>query len=114
MTTSINKRRLFRLRITTLKLISAVDSPAQEHAQAVLFKRADQRADITATVQVAKLDESLGLVFGYALVTEKDGAVYHDLHGDAIQGGDELIKVAADFMEASATSDVMHDNKPDG
>lgn len=107
----------YRLRIKSLKFISAVDAGAQGPvANVALIKRAPSGDDVSATCRVFKLDEKLGLVFGWALATTLDGGKtpHVDLQSDAILGGDELIKVAAEFMEASAASDVMHDENPDG
>lgn len=108
-------RPLFRLKLKSLKFVSAVDDPAQEHAHVSLVKRAGAEPEYTATAIVQKVDESLGLVFGYALVTEKDGEAYYDLQGDAIEGGDDLIKAALEFMtDGGGAADVMHDENPDG
>lgn len=106
----------FQLRIKTLKFISAVDRGAQGPiANAALIKRAPSGDNVEAMCKVACLDEKLGLVFGWACVSTTTGGAPHiDLQKDAIIGGDELIKVAAAFVEAGANSDVMHDCEPDG
>lgn len=57
---------------------------------------------------VCKVDESLGLVFGYAIVCEKDGSPYHDKQGDHIPEADMLEK-SLDFMLHSRAADEMHD-----
>lgn len=107
----------FQLKIKSLKFISAVDRGAQGPISNVaLIKRAPTGDTIDAVCKVVGLDQKLGLVFGWALATSLDGGAtpHVDLQDDAIVGGDELIKVAAAFMEASAASDVLHDDKPDG
>lgn len=107
----------YRLRIKSLKFISAVDAGAQGPiANVALIKRAPTGSEVDATCQVVKIDEKMGLVFGWALATSLDGGAtpHIDLQQDAIVGDDELIKIAAEFMEASAASDVMHDDSPDG
>jgi len=107
----------YRLRIKSLKFISAVDAGAQGPiANVALIKRAPTGDDVDATCRVVKVDEKMGLVFGWALATSLDGGEtpHVDLQQDAIVGDDELIKIAAEFMEASAASDVMHDDSPDG
>lgn len=106
-----------RLRITSLKFISAVDAGAQGPISNVaLVKRASSGDEYTLTAKVAKLDEALGVVFGYAVASTVDGgkSPHIDLQGDAVVGGDELIKVALGFAEAGAQSDVMHDCVKDG
>jgi len=105
----------YRLKLTSLKFISAVDAGAQgEISNVALLKRHDANG-IEATCQVVKIDAALGLVFGWALASSLDGGKtqHVDLQGDAIQN-DDLIKVAAEFMESAAASDVMHDDAPDG
>lgn len=107
----------YRLRIKSLKFISAVDRGAQGAISNVaLIKRAPTGDEIEAVCKVASVNEKLGLVFGWALATSLDGGAtpHIDLQNDAIIGGDELIKVAAEFMEASAASDTLHDENPDG
>lgn len=107
----------FQLRIKSLKFISAVDRGAQGPISNVaLIKRAPAGDEIEAVCKVTSLDEKQGLVFGWALATSLDGGQtpHVDLQQDAIVGDDELIKVAAEFMEASAASDVLHDDQPDG
>lgn len=109
----------YRLRLKTLKFISAVDAGAQgEIANVALIKRAsngEQPERVDATFRVVKTDEKLGLVFGWALATTLDGGQtpHVDLQQDAILD-DDLIRVAAEFMEKSAASDVQHDDSPDG
>lgn len=106
-----------RLRITSLKFISAVDAGAQGPISNVaLVKRAPTGDEYELTAKVAKVDESIGVVFGYAVASTVDGgkSAHVDLQGDAVVGGDELIKVALGFAEAGAQSDVMHDCVKDG
>lgn len=100
-----------------MKFISAVDAGAQGPiANVALVKRAPSGDEYSLTAKVAKLDESLGVVFGYAVASTVDGgrSPHIDLQGDAVVGGDELIKVALGFAEAGAQSDVMHDCIKDG
>lgn len=102
----------FKLRLTSLKFISAVDLPAQETATIALVKRAGAADEISATMRIAKLNEELGIAFGFALTSTVDGAPYFDLQGDAI-GEDELVKVAAEYLEAGGAIDEQHDSVPD-
>lgn len=105
----------YKLKLTSLKFLSAVDRPAQsEIANAVLLKRAGAVDEITLTATVAKVDETLGLVFGWAFASSLDGGKtpYADLQGDEID--DDFVKVAMDFMLGGAATDVMHDGEQDG
>lgn len=104
----------YRLRLKRLDFISAVDTPAQETATALLLKGRDSEAQITATARVVKTSsDELGLVFGWALTVKADGAEYFDLHGDNIVEED-LIRVAAEFMANGGATDQQHDFERDG
>lgn len=59
------------------------------------------------TFQVAKVDEELGLVFGYAIVCKQDGQDYFDVQGDHIPE-DAMLKAALDFMQNSRVAKEMH------
>lgn len=60
-----------------------------------------------ATNKVLKVDDSLGLVFGWAIVCKQDGEDYFDLQGDNIPE-DTMMKAAADFMQSSRIAGDMH------
>lgn len=106
----------YRLKLKSLNFISAVDRPAQETATALLIKRAprgDGTVGVTSTARVVKVEEELGIVFGWAMTPTAKGADYVDLHGDVIDA-ESMVKVAADFMAGKRAQDVMHDESPDG
>lgn len=56
---------------------------------------------------VAKVDQGLGLVFGFAIVCQKDGEDYFDLQGDHIPE-DVMLASACDFMLESGMALEMH------
>lgn len=58
--------------------------------------------------QVAKVDESLGLVFGFAIVSKIDGEDYFDTQGDHIPE-EAMLKAATDFMESRRVAKEMHE-----
>ncbi len=62
---------------------------------------------------VCKVDESLGLVFGWAIVCKQDGEDYFDVQGDHIPE-DAMLRASADFMENSRVSKTMHEGKQTG
>lgn len=62
---------------------------------------------------VVKVDETLGLVFGFAIVSKKDGADYYDLQDDHIPE-DAMLKASLDFMENSRVAKEMHSGDPAG
>jgi hypothetical protein len=60
-----------------------------------------------AKAQVAKVDQGLGLVFGWAIVCTEKGADHYDLQGDHIP---EPVMLAgtSDFMEHARVGKEMH------
>lgn len=103
----------FELNIKSLILLSAVDTPAQETAHAALLKRRGG-VSISGTFRAVKLDEELGIVYGWALTdTTKDGA-YFDLQGDNVKANNDLVKAALQFVRDGAKADEMHDRAAKG
>lgn len=68
---------------------------------------------IEATSEVCKVDESLGLVFGYAMVSKIDGEPHFDLQGHHIPE-DTMLRTLAKFMETGAIAKEMHSGEPVG
>ncbi len=58
-------------------------------------------------VQIFKVDEELGLVFGWAIVSTVGGVDYFDVQGDHIPEG-AMLKAAADFMLDGRVAKEMH------
>lgn len=56
---------------------------------------------------VIKVDDGLGLVFGWAIVCKKDGEDYFDLQGDHIPE-DAMTKATVDFVQNGAMAKEMH------
>ncbi len=54
-----------------------------------------------------KVDEDLGLVLGFAIVSKIDGEDYFDVQGDHIPE-DSMLEASADFMMNSRVSKEMH------
>lgn len=98
------------LRLKRLKFVSLVDRPANEHSLAIV-KRAGEPDEVNATCRVVKVDEKLGIVLGFANVSLVDGAPWVDSQGDATSES-ELVKIAAEYAEAGAAVDEMHDEQP--
>lgn len=63
--------------------------------------------EVKLTSQVCKVDESLGLVFGWAFLCKDDGADYVDVQKDNIPE-DEMLKAALDFSLAGRVAKEMH------
>jgi len=60
-----------------------------------------------AKYAVAKVDEKLGLVFGWAITSTEKGEPVFDLQGDHIPD-DVMLKAVSDFMEQSRDARDMH------
>ena len=62
---------------------------------------------------VVKVDASLGLVFGYAIVSKVDGEDYYDHHNDHIPE-ESMLKAAMAFMKSDRVGGDMHGRDADG
>jgi hypothetical protein len=105
---------------TGKKYVKDDPSPGSVHVDAVIGSKSPKKPkpkeigdDEDATVKfestgdIVKVDESLGLVFGFAIVCKKDGEDYYDVQDDHIPE-DAMMKAAADFMENSRVAKEMH------
>lgn len=63
--------------------------------------------EIAKTTQILKVDEALGLVFGYAIVCKEDGEPYFDVQDDHIPEA-SMLAAATDFMLQSRVAKEMH------
>lgn len=63
--------------------------------------------DFEIRSNLTKIDDSLGLVFGLAMVNTIDGEDYFDLQGDNIPE-EAMLKAATDFMAKSREVREMH------
>ncbi len=60
-----------------------------------------------------KVDEDLGLVLGFGIVSKIDGEDYFDVQGDHIPE-DAMLSAASDFMMNSRVAKEMHTGKQTG
>lgn len=65
------------------------------------------------TAEVLKVDDELGIVFGWGIVCMEKGERYFDLQGDHIPE-DAMMKATSDFMFAVRTAGDMHARHDDG
>ena len=56
---------------------------------------------------LVKVDDALGLVMGFAIVSKIDGEPYFDIQGDHIPE-DAMLDAATDFMQNSRVAKEMH------
>ena len=66
-----------------------------------------QQKPTSKYAEVLKVDDSLGLVLGWAIVCTKNGEPYWDLQDDHIPE-DAMLKASADFMQHSRVAKEMH------
>lgn len=66
-----------------------------------------QQKPTSKFAEVLKVDDSLGLVLGWAIVCTKNGEAYFDLQDDHIPE-DAMLKASADFMQHSRVAKEMH------
>jgi hypothetical protein len=64
-------------------------------------------APLTKNASVVKVDEALGLVFGFAIVCKEAGEPYFDTQSDHIPE-DAMLKASTEFMLESRVSGDMH------
>ena len=57
--------------------------------------------------EVLKVDDGLGLVFGWAIISNMDGKAYYDLQSDHIPE-DAMLKASTDFMSGARMAKEMH------
>lgn len=57
--------------------------------------------------QVFKVDQGLGLVFGWGIICKEDGEDHYDLQGDHIPE-DVMVEATSDFMENARVAKDMH------
>lgn len=74
-----------------------------------LTSEADTMTDTTfeTRAEVLKVDEDLGLVFGWAIVCTEMGEPYFDLQKDHIPD-EAMLRAATDFMKNSRAAKEMH------
>lgn len=66
-----------------------------------------KQVQFRTNTDVTKVDATLGLVLGWAIVSKVDGQPYFDKQGDHIPE-DAMLKAATDFMLSARTAKAMH------
>lgn len=70
-------------------------------------------SNVEVNSTILKVDDSLGLVFGYAMVCKIDGEEHFDLQGHHIPE-ETMTRVLAKFMQEGAIAKEMHSGDPVG
>lgn len=73
----------------------------------VHFKDLEEVTNMVKADVIAKVDEELGLVFGWAIVSKVEGEDYFDTQGDHIPEN-AMLKASAEFMQNSRMAKEMH------
>lgn len=87
------------------------DFPDNNQRVAFCISQFNKRSQKTMS-EFVKVDEELGLVFGFAIICQKNGEDYYDLHNDHIPE-DSMLKAATDFMLHSRMAGDMHERDSD-
>ena len=69
--------------------------------------------DFELRAEILKVDDELGLVFGWAIVCTRDGEPYYDKQGDHIPE-DAMLRAATDFAKSARASHEQHDRPAAG
>jgi hypothetical protein len=69
--------------------------------------------EFSKSIKVEKVDEALGVVFGFAMVSTVDGEPFYDSQGDYIPE-DAMMKASLRFMEGDRVAKAMHQGEPIG
>jgi hypothetical protein len=89
---------------------TALGNQGRRKRKATLFgdiRKPGTPIDVDKFATVLKVDDSLGLVFGWAIVCKMDGEPYVDLQNDIIPE-DSMLSASMDFMQNSRVSKEMH------
>ena len=73
----------------------------------------DNAESFELRAEVLKVDDSLGLVMGFAIICTESGEPYFDLQGDHVPES-TMLKSALDFMEHSQVAKEMHQGERAG
>jgi hypothetical protein len=63
--------------------------------------------------KICKVDDEMGVVFGWAIICKIDGEPYFDTQGDHITE-EAMLKASLDFILSGAEAKEMHKGDPDG
>lgn len=69
--------------------------------------------EFETSAKVVKVDKSLGLVMGYAVICSENGEPYFDLQGDHCPD-ESMLEAATDFMQSARIAKDMHDSDQKG
>jgi putative serine protease XkdF len=86
----------------------ATRSKAEAQIRAIMASEHSKRLDC----KVAKVDDSLGLVFGWAIICTEDGEPYVDTQDDYITDA-AMLQAATEFAKGRRMGGDMHE-QPDG
>lgn len=81
--------------------------------QADRAEKSEDGSELEADFQVCKVDEELGIVFGFAIVCKVNGEDYYDTQGDHITEA-AMLDATAGFMKGDRPALDMHQGEPTG
>lgn len=101
------RRRKKRRRLRSEKTIRGLPSEQNRVKNSAMSK------SFETTAEVLKVDEELGIVFGWGIVCTEKGERYFDLQGDHITE-EAMLKATSDFMYELRAAGEMHARDKDG
>lgn len=101
------RRRKKRQRLKSKKSVFGLPSEQNRVKNNAMTK------SFETTAEVLKIDEELGIVFGWGIVCTEKGEPYFDMQGDHITE-DAMMKATSDFMYAVRTAGEMHARDDNG
>lgn len=81
--------------------------PGRRWANSIVEREDSAEKGIALECEVEKVDERLGVVFGYAIVCKVGGEDYFDTQGDHIPEA-SMLRATAEFMAGQRMAKVMH------
>lgn len=86
--------------------------PSDVHINSPNWKKPKKKPKETAA-KVVKVDDSIGVVFGWAMVSDVDGVPYYDTQDDHIPQS-VMLKASTEFMSDVRIGKEMHDGEQKG
>lgn len=108
------KKKPYKLKLTKLDWLSSVDAPAQGAGARALLVKGANADSFELQAKVSKLDDELGLVWGYAFSSSLDGGQtpHVDCQDDWITP--DFMKAVTEWLLDGGKTDVNHDCDKDG
>ncbi len=92
---------------STIGFLCAGGNAGHEWSNSIVSKQNELEKDVVFKCKVEKVDTTLGIVFGYAIVCKIHDQDYYDVQGDHIEES-AMLDASAEFMAGERVCKVMH------